>query len=494
MARIPVSAIIVAVVLHPISAYAASASSCPVPSIDEEYRECLCGVGNRTYECLRAACAHIRDTSSESYVACENAVLSMPTGNFTISNFLFPKVKLSSNREDDEVVHDSMTRRRLVVPEKHVKAYNFLLEAPTCNPPIRFQDQCYNCYDQAAASTAAVSMCKKTGVRFYASVAYVTLCHPRIGNADLRCDFNDKGLVHAFNRITRFSLVHDQCLPEGSDSSPRHKPVTQKCPSKCADGQPFKKHMIVPPSEIHDFKMIRGEEAMKEQVYANGAIGACSEHSTDDYLKLDFRPDHGKDIIWKCVDGAKPKFLHCVTIYGWGEEAGTKYWNLLSSFGYNWGDKGHVRIRRGQNDCKIEQDSPFFLQFGTPTTTLTPPPDIYVQQQEADKDDDSGGAFFVAFMVLLGVFLCSCCIGAGVYGVYFWNKSDNPQGGRNVANQKPNTRLDTSPRAQQPPAARTQRKPPSRDGQSGGSSPKNKIKPPNGTLPVVRGSKQRAKQ
>lgn len=50
---------------------------------------------------------------------------------------------------------------------------------------------------------------------------------------------------------------------------------------------------------------------------------------------------------WEKVD-------HSVLAYGWGEENGKKYWKVLNSWGRNWGENGHFRIRRGTDESHIE--------------------------------------------------------------------------------------------------------------------------------------------
>ena len=51
---------------------------------------------------------------------------------------------------------------------------------------------------------------------------------------------------------------------------------------------------------------------------------------------------------WERVD-------HSVLLYGWGEdEHGNKYWELLNSWGDNWGENGHFRMLRGIDESAIE--------------------------------------------------------------------------------------------------------------------------------------------
>lgn len=45
---------------------------------------------------------------------------------------------------------------------------------------------------------------------------------------------------------------------------------------------------------------------------------------------------------------------HAVKMIGWGEDDGTPYWLCVNSWGAEWGEKGLFRIRRGSEECGIE--------------------------------------------------------------------------------------------------------------------------------------------
>jgi len=50
---------------------------------------------------------------------------------------------------------------------------------------------------------------------------------------------------------------------------------------------------------------------------------------------------------------------HAVTIVGWGVEDGTKYWKVQNSWNPYWGEQGYFRIKRGHNECGIEDQVTF---------------------------------------------------------------------------------------------------------------------------------------
>lgn len=50
---------------------------------------------------------------------------------------------------------------------------------------------------------------------------------------------------------------------------------------------------------------------------------------------------------------------HAVKIVGWGIDGSNKYWKVANSWNPYWGEKGFFRIKKGVNECGVEDSVVF---------------------------------------------------------------------------------------------------------------------------------------
>jgi len=109
---------------------------------------------------------------------------------------------------------------------------------------------------------------------------------------------------------------------------------------------------------VDEYGLVSGEENMKQELYQRGPIG-CSiavPEALEDYTGGIF-----------CDETGDMDVVHAVSVVGYGEENGQKYWTVRNSWGEHWGEDGFVRVCRGTNNISIESD----CQWATPVDTWT---------------------------------------------------------------------------------------------------------------------------
>jgi len=110
-----------------------------------------------------------------------------------------------------------------------------------------------------------------------------------------------------------------------------------------------------------DFGHLKGEQAMMNDLFSHGPID-CGI-ATNSALSEDFV---GDSII--CDNTTEPKkwsIDHDISVVGWGEEHGLKYWVIRNSWGSHWGNNGFAKVCRGQNapdgNMLLEKDCSWVL-------------------------------------------------------------------------------------------------------------------------------------
>ena len=112
--------------------------------------------------------------------------------------------------------------------------------------------------------------------------------------------------------------------------------------------------------EVDEYGPVSGEEDMLQEVYQNGPItcGIAVPDSLEEYTGGIY-----------CDDTGATEMVHAVSVVGYGEEDGNKYWLVRNSWGTQWGEQGFFRVCRGSNNIAIESD----CSWATPVDTWTEP-------------------------------------------------------------------------------------------------------------------------
>ncbi len=86
---------------------------------------------------------------------------------------------------------------------------------------------------------------------------------------------------------------------------------------------------------------------MMNEIYENGSITAAFSVYED---FADYKAGIYQHVTGDYMGG------HAVKIIGWGSENGVDYWIVANSWNPRWGESGYFRIKRGQDECGIEDN------------------------------------------------------------------------------------------------------------------------------------------
>ncbi|KAK2963004.1 putative Gut-specific cysteine proteinase [Blattamonas nauphoetae] len=209
------------------------------------------------------------------------------------------------------------------------KSFDIRERYPEAVVPVRHQEQCGACW--AFATTTAAS------IRFNIKGHSYGVLSPQ----DLvSCDKYDGGCngggfytPHVYMHET--GATTDQCM--SYKSFDQRVPL---CPVKCDKGSAIVRHKY---EEIAKYTV---NDVMEGLMKDGPMYFAFTVYE-------DFLYHYGSGIYkhryGRAVNG------HAVTLMGWGEENGEKYWLLQNSWGPEWGENGFFRMRRGTNECGCEQ-------------------------------------------------------------------------------------------------------------------------------------------
>lgn len=114
-----------------------------------------------------------------------------------------------------------------------------------------------------------------------------------------------------------------------------------------------------PNATVSNYGSVSGASDMAKEIYQRGPI-TCG---------IDAAPmlDYAGGVFTK-----KGKSVdHVVSVTGWGVENGVEYWHVRNSWGEYWGEMGYIRVEKGNNALKLEEQCAWaevgsFTEFNYP--------------------------------------------------------------------------------------------------------------------------------
>ena len=224
---------------------------------------------------------------------------------------------------------------------------------------VRDQSACGSCWAFGSVSSFESRACISTGKDIKYSPEDTAFC----SNAGNGCSggnsawgyFKSTGVVTGGDYTDRGT--GNSCYPYSLAPCAHHVPATSKypaCPSgeypsprcgrSCSESG-YSKSFSADKVRASSSKSIRGESAMIQELVQNGPI----------YVSFTVYGDFPtyKSGVYKHTSGS---YLggHAVTLVGYGELNGQKYWKIKNSWNEQWGNNGHFLIARGTGECGIE--------------------------------------------------------------------------------------------------------------------------------------------
>merc|ERR1711971_332820 len=203
--------------------------------------------------------------------------------------------------------------------------------------PIRDQQRCGSCWAFSASEVLSDRVAIASGQP-----------SPVLSPEDMiSCDQGDNGcgggqLPAAWSYLQNTGIVSENCLPytAGDGSAPW-------CTQECADSESWEQSKVFAERAY----AIYGVTNMQEEIMTNGPIQVA-------FMVYKSFMSYRSGVYQAHWYESEPEGGHAVKLVGWGTEGGVDYWLVANSWNTYWGEEGFFKIRRGDNECRIETMGP----------------------------------------------------------------------------------------------------------------------------------------
>jgi len=206
---------------------------------------------------------------------------------------------------------------------------------------IKDQDACGSCWAMAGSAVLSDRYCIASGAKINLSPQYLVYCASHSNG----CSGTETETA-VWEDIKSIGIPPESCVP--------FKGHNGECPRRCEDGTPItNKIKVYPTGYTVPWGKTDAErvEAIQKEIMTNGPVEAF-------YLVFtDFSPffTSSNGIYHRSVNAKWKGGGHAIRIIGWGTEAGEDYWLIANSYNTDNPGKGFFRMRRGNNECNIEE-------------------------------------------------------------------------------------------------------------------------------------------